>query len=218
MKIIAMLGAATVLATTSVATAGLNYSGSYDWNDGGTVLGSYGSNVAFANVVNPVYGGNDGSLMLTEDPLSGTPQGFVSWITGLNDGDSIDVSMWALGDGSVTGKIRLWAHYTSGDITTYAGSASGPSDYSDSTTEWKQLTNTWTFDSDDGNRTGLVIEARLYAYSANEDPSGWVDDINVNVMSSSDDVNIIFPAPIPAPAALALLGLAGLAGGRRRRN
>ena len=218
MKTIAMLGAVSALAAASVASAGLSYSGSYDWNDGGTALGSYGSNLTLSNVVNPIFGGSNGSLQMTEDPLSGTPQAYVSWITGLNDGDTIDVSMLGLGDGSSTGKIRLWAHYTTGDITTYGGSASGPSDYSTSTTEWTMLSNTWTFNSDGGNRNGIVIEARLYAYSGNENPSGWVDDITVDVFSTSDDVVINFPAPVPAPAALALLGLAGLAGGRRRRN
>ena len=217
MKTIAMLGAVSVLAATSVASAGLSYSGSFNWDDGGTVMGSYGSNVTFANVVDPVSGGSDRALQLTEDPLSGTPQGYVSWITGLDDGDTIDVSMWGLGDGSLTGKIRLWAHYTTSDITTYGGSASGPSDYSTSATEWVELTNTWTFNSDGGNRNGIVIEARLYAYSGNENPSGWVDDISVTVQSGSDDVNIMFPG-VPAPGALALLGLAGLAGRKRRRH
>ncbi len=217
MKTIAMLGAVSVLAATSVASAGLSYSGSFNWDDGGTVMGSYGSNVTFANVVDPVSGGSDRALQLTEDPLSGTPQGYVSWITGLDDGDTIDVSMWGLGDGSLTGKIRLWAHYTTSDITTYGGSASGPSDYSTSATEWVELTNTWTFNSDGGNRNGIVIEARLYAYSSNENPSGWVDDISVTVQSGSDDVNIMFPG-VPAPGALALLGLAGLAGRKRRRH
>jgi len=217
MKTIAMLGAVSVLAATSVASAGLSYSGSFNWDDGGTVMGSYGSNVTFANVVDPVSGGSDRALQLSEDPLSGTPQGYVSWITGLDDGDTIDVSMWGLGDGSLTGKIRLWAHYTTSDITTYGGSASGPSDYSTSATEWVELTNTWTFNSDGGNRNGIVIEARLYAYSGNENPSGWVDDISVTVQSGSDDVNIMFPG-VPAPGALALLGLAGLAGRKRRRH
>ncbi|MDG2424334.1 MAG: hypothetical protein P8M22_10180 [Phycisphaerales bacterium] len=217
MKTIAMLSAVSVLAATSVASAGLSYSSSFNWDDGGTVMGSYGANVTFANVADPVSGGSDRALQLTEAPLSGTPQGYVSWITGLEEGDTVDVSMWGLGDGSLTGKIRLWAHYTTSDISSYGGSASGPSDYSTSTTEWVELSNTWTFDSDGGNRTGLVIEARLYAYAGNEDPSGWVDDISVSVMSGSDDVNIMFPA-VPAPGALALLGLAGLAGRKRRRN
>ena len=219
MKTIAMIGAVYVLAATSVASAGLSYTGAFNWDDGGTVMGSYGSNVTFANVVDPFgESASDRALKLTEDPLSGTPQGYVSWITGLNDGDTIDVSMMALGDGSVTGKMRLWAHYTTSDISSYGGSASGPSDYSTSATEWVELSNTWTFSQNgDGTRNGIVIEARLYAYSGNEDPSGWVDDISVTVMSTSDDVNIMFPG-VPAPGALALLGLAGIAGRRRRRN
>ena len=218
MKTIAMFGALTALASSS-AVAGLSYSASYDWNDGGTVIGSYGSNVSFANVVDPVDGGSDRALEISEDPLSGTPQGYLAWITGLNEGDTIDVSMLGLGDGDVTSKVRLWAHYTTSDITSYGGSASGPSDYSTSATEWVELDHTWTFSQNsEGTRNGMVIEVRLYSYSDNDINSGWVDDFNVDVFSTSSDVNILTPGNIPAPGALALLGLAGLAGRKRRRH
>lgn len=217
MKSIACVGAVAIFGTASLAMGGLSYTGSYGWEDGGTVIGSYApsGNVTFDNVADPV--GDDNCLVMTETPLSGTPQGFVSWITGLNEGDTIDVSMWGLGDGETTGKIRLWGHYTTGDVSTYGGSASGSGDYSTSATEWVELSHSWTFaQNSDGTRNGLVIEARLYAYSDNVDPSGWIDDITVNVASSSDDVSIMFPAAIPAPGALALLGLAGMARRRRR--
>ena len=221
MKTIAMLGAVSVLAATSVASAGLSYTGSFNWDDGGTVLGSYGSNVTFANVVDPFgESASDRALKISEDPLSGTPQGYLAFIDGLNDGDTINVSMMGLGDGSLTGKIRLWAHYTTSDVTSYGGSAGGSSEYSTSSTEWTMLSNEWTFSgglASGGDHTGLVIEARLYAYSSNDDPSGWVDDINVEVFSTSSDVSISF-ASVPAPGALALLGLAGIAGRRRGRN
>ena len=221
MKTSALLGAVSVLAATSVASAGLSYTGSFNWDDGGTVLGSYGSNVTFANVVDPfAEGDSDRALKISEDPLSGTPQGYVAFIDGLNDGDTINVSMMGLGDGSLTGKIRLWAHYTTSDVTSYGGSAGGSNEYSTSSTEWTMLSNEWTFSgglASGGDHTGLVIEARLYAYSSNDDASGWVDDINVEVFSSSSDVSISF-ASVPAPGALALLGLAGIAGRRRGRN
>tara|TARA_B100001059_G_scaffold233441_1_gene273505 strand:+ start:9499 stop:10164 length:666 start_codon:yes stop_codon:yes gene_type:complete len=221
MKAFALLAATTVLGAASVASAGVSFNGAFNWDDGGTVMGSYGSNVTFANIVDP-FGdsGSDRALKITEDPLSGTPQGYVAWIDGLNDGDVINVSMMGLGDGVLTGKIRLWAHYTTSDITSYGGSAGGSNSYSASATEWTMLSNEWTFSggtASGGDHTGLVIEARLYAYSDNEDSSGWVDDITVDVFTTSSDVEISF-ASVPAPGALALLGLAGIAGRRRRRN
>ena len=213
-----IVAVASVASLGSVATAGGFYSASYSWDNGGTVLGSYGSNVTFTNVDDPLGGGGN-ALEIHEEPLSGTPQGYISWITGLTDGDTIDVSMLGLGDGSETSKVRLWAHYTLDDITSYGGSSSGPSGYSSSTTEWTLLSHQWTFDSNGGARNGIVIEARIYSYSSNELTSAWVTDLNVEVESTSDSVSIMFPVAIPAPGALAMLGLAGLAGrGRRRRN
>ena len=165
----------------------------YDWGDGGTILGSYGDNVTFENVIDPL-GGDGYALKVTEDPLSGTPQAFVAWVTGLTDGDVVSVDMLGLGDGVATSKMRLWGHYTSvgGDINAFAGSASGPSNYSESATEWTLLTHDWTFDSDSGVRDGLVIEARIYSY-AGADPSGYVTDLNVLVNSIGSDVSIQFP-------------------------
>lgn len=168
-------------------------SGCYDWGDGGTALGFYGDNVTFENVTDPL-GGDGYALKITEAPLSGTPQVFVAWVTGLTDGDVVSVDMLGLGDGVATSKMRLWGHYTSvgGDINAFSGSASGPSDYSNSTTEWTMLTHDWTFDSDSGARDGLVIEARIYSY-AGADPSGYVTDINVLVTTVGSDVSIQFP-------------------------
>ena len=168
-------------------------SGCYDWADGGTVMGQFGDNVTFENVVDPVTGSGF-ALKMTEDPLSGTPQGYVGWVTGLTDGDVIDVSMLGLGDGTTTSKMRLWGHYTStgGDISAYAGSAGGPSGYSESATEWTLLSHQWTFNSDGGARDGLVIEARIYSY-ADADPSGYVTDISVSVNTTGSGVSISFP-------------------------
>ena len=165
----------------------------YDWADGATVLGSNGENVTFENVVDPING-TGFALKMTENPLSGTPQGYVGWVTGLTDGDIIDVSMLGLGDGTTTSKMRLWGHYTStgGDINAYAGSASGPSGYSESATEWTLLTHQWTFNSDGGARDGLVIEARIYSYTDAE-PSGYVTDINVSVSTTGSGALISLP-------------------------
>jgi MYXO-CTERM domain-containing protein len=115
---------------------------------------------------------------------------------------------------------RIWGSYTndSSDITSYDGSAGGNSTYT--TDVWTMLEHTWTFNGDGGNHDGLVIQARMYGYSG--DGAGtytsWVDDLSVMV----DDVDgsggiVIHFAAIPAPGALALLGLAGLASRRRRK-
>ena len=79
------------------------------------------------------------------------------------------------------------------------------------------MSASWIFDSAGGTRDALVIQLRFYA----SNPSGsdintpYVDDLTVNVNSGSSDV--LINTPVPAPGALALLGVPGLAG-RRRRN
>ena len=206
--------AATLFSCTAYASADViqDY---YGWEDGGTILGSYGNLGYAANVLDPLGGGSN-VLEIHEDPASGTPQAFVAWITGLTEGDEITGSFWGLGDGVTDAKTRIWGHYThlGGDIDSYSGSASGNSTYSGA--DWTLLSHTWTFNGDGGNHTGLVIEARLYSYSGGS-YSAWVDDLSVvvNDNDNSGGVEIHF-APIPAPGALALLGIAGLVRRRRR--
>ena len=211
----------TLCVVTSVVSAGVSYdySASYGWEDpnGGTILGSYG-NLGYANIVDdPMGGGGNGVLELFEDPVSGTPQAYVGWITGLTDGDSIYASFMALGHNDLSSSsIRIWAHYTTNDdITAYEGSAGGNNTYSGA--DWTLLDHNWTFDSNDGERGGLVIEARIYTTSG-DSGAAWVDDLfmGVNDSDGSGGVNIYTPGNIPAPGALALLGLAGLS--RRRRS
>jgi MYXO-CTERM domain-containing protein len=202
------------------ATADI-WAGSFDWEDGGTIVGSYG-NLGYAeNVLDPLGSGSN-VLELFEDPIGGTPQAFLCWITGLTEGDIVTGSYWGLGDrysGSYAAN-RIWGSYTNdpSDITSYDGSAGGNGTYT--TDVWTLLEHTWTFNGDGGNHDGLVIQARMYGYSG--DGAGtytsWVDDLNVSV----DDVDgsggiVIHFAPIPAPGALALLGLAGIASRRRRQ-
>ena len=206
--------AAALFSCTAYASTGM-YSGSYDWEDGGTILGSYGNLGYAANVLDPL--GNDTNVLeIHEDPIGSTPQAFVAWITGLTDGDEITGSFWGLGDGSTDAKTRIWGHYTTagGDIDAYDGSAGGNSTYSGA--DWTFLEKTWTFNGDGGNHGGLVIEARLYSYSGGSG-TAWIDNLNVSVndVDGSGGIVIHF-APIPAPGALALLGIAGLA--RRRRK
>ena len=214
-----ILTVAVISATcTSLASADI-VTGHWDWEDGAsTILGSYGNLGYAANVFDPLNSGHGNVLEIHEDPIGSTPQAFVAWITGLTDGDIVTGSYWGLGDkdSGQFAATRIWGHYTSagGDIDSYDGSAGGNSTYSGA--EWTFLEKTWTFNGDGGNHGGLVIEARIYGYSGGSYTT-WIDDLNVSV----DDVDgsggiVIHFAPIPAPGALALLGLAGLA--RRRRK
>ena len=174
MKTLLVTGLLTSL-ISGVASADIDIVDVWDWNDGvSTILGSYG-NLSYAlNVLDPLGGGSN-VLEINEDPLSGTPQAFVAWITGLTDGDEITGSFWGLGDGVANAKTRIWGHYTTagGDIDAYDGSAGGNSTYSGA--DWTFLEKTWTFNGDGGNHGGLVIEARIYGYSGGSSSSCLID-------------------------------------------
>ena len=64
-------------------------------------------------------------------------------------------------------------------------------------------TDTWAFTFD---LTGAVGVGTLEFFFGNDQANGSLDAVSVDVLG----------APIPAPGAVALLGLAGLAGRRRR--
>ena len=191
----------------------------YGWEDGGTVLGTY-LDIEATNVdglFNPVYSG-DHSLYLLDQTASGTPQAYVGWITGLQNGDTVTAGFWVYDDtpgASPSG--RIWGHYTddSSDIDSYAGSASGSSTYSDGT-GWSYLEYTWTFDDGDSDdRTGLVIEARTYSDSG---AYIYVDNLTI---TAPDTATIITPAtsatvPVPASLWLAGSGIVAMIGVRRR--
>ena len=214
------LAAVAALVCASAATADL--STTYGWEDGNTVLGTYGNFVGSWNDDPSYVLSGNGSLYAFEDPLGGTPQGFAAWITGLSDGDVIDASFFAWDDTHGTSpSLRIWGHYTStgGTIDDYSGSAGGNTTYSGEKEHWEELSHSWTFDSDGGARDGLVVEIRIYASSSAELGHGYVDDMTVSVFGDTSSVIITTPGgSVPAPGALALLGLAGLAGRRRRRN
>ena len=216
-KLTGLITATAALSMAGVVTAD-TMSAFYGWEDGGSALGSYGN---MGSMENYNWGGAQGSVLAaTEDPMSGTPQAFVGWVTGLNDGDVIDASFLGLGDGVDYSKVRIWAHYTTGGIDDFGGSAGGNNTYS--TAEWTLLEDSWTFSGgtdSGGDHTGIVIEARLYSYAGQIATTAFVDDLNISV--TSDDlsgIEIHTPGTIPAPGALALLGLAGFAGRKRRRN
>jgi hypothetical protein len=150
------------------------------WEEAGatTILGSYGNvgNDRIVTAPEPVYAGTY-ACSVQETPVGGTPQAYVAYIEFLTDGDVIDASFYTYDDtAGASPSTRIWAHYAqSGDVTSYAGSASGPSAYS-AGTGWEQMSGNWVFDSDGGTRDALVIEFRLY--SAGED-TYYMDDVCV---------------------------------------
>ena len=202
------------IAATVASSAMADISASTGWEDtsADALLGSFGNLYDFGYETADPYAGNS-SLFMVEDPVSGTPQGYVAWITGLSAGDTVTATMWMKGASNGVdndGKGRLWGHYSSDDdITSYDGSASGSGDYAGEGGVWTQASHTWTIAE---GKTALVIEARMYSYGANNIVLG--DDLMVS--TSNDGASITLAGVVPAPGALALLGLAGLAGRRRR--
>ena len=216
MKLSTTFAVISVAMLSAAATADTYYA-SYGWEDGGTIVGSYGNLGGAFNVANPQGDGN--SLMIQEDPVGGTPQAFVCWINGLTEGDYVTASFMGYGNNDTgDSSVRLWSHYTAtgGDVDSYHGSAGGDGTYSEDT--WTYMSNQWTFNSDGGNHGGLVIEARIYT-TGSDNGYAYVDDLFVEVVDAdgSGGIEIILPGAVPAPGALALLGFAGLAGSRRRR-
>ena len=198
-----------IVALCCAAPAFAAQSASYSWEDGGTIFGYYNSGsgeITATNETDVAYSG-DSALKLVEDPTGGTPQIWVGFITGLTDGDTIDASFWVYDDGG--SKVRIWGGYNAnGDQDQYKGSAGGNGSYS-SDGGWSQLSHTWTFDSDGGERDSLMIQVRMYSDS--DSTPFYIDDLDVTTSSDTAVINFT-----PAPGALALLGLAGLAARRRR--
>lgn len=195
----------------------------YGWEDGATTLGNYGDIEAYnvglidphTNDYSPIHSG-DHSLKLIDQAESGTPQAFVALITDLNDGDTVDASFWRYDDTSGSApSARIWAHYITdaNDIDSYGGSAGGNYDYGDGL-GWDEASHTWTFDSDGGNRVGLVLEVRTYSKPGD---TIWIDDLSV---TSGDHATIVTPAaavPVPAAVWLFASSLLGFFGFSRRR-
>ena len=176
---------------------------SYSWENGGTILGSYGNlsnpqNVGTTNGIDPY----DGSAMLSisESPLGGTPQAYIAFIENLVENDVVTASYWGWDDtpgGSPS--LRIWGGWASnGDITDYQGSASGSNGYTDGS-GWSQLSYTWTVPS---GKEALVIQARLYSGS-DDTTVFFIDSIAVTSPSTS-------MVTFPTPTAVSLLADAGM--------
>jgi len=145
----------------------------YGWEGTETILGNYGDIIATIDS-DPVHSGSQ-SLRLEDAAASGTPQAFVAWVTGLNNGDVVTGSFWRYDTTPGTSpSCRIWAHWNDdpGDINAYNGSASGQTDYGPGT-GWDEATYTWTVDA---GHTGLVIECRTYSSAGD---IVWIDDMTI---------------------------------------
>lgn len=169
---------ATAAVTILLAACSSATTVDYGWENEGTILSSYGDIDAYnVQSPDPVHTGSR-SLKLVDQALSGTPQAYVAWITGLAHGDTVDAGFWRYDTTpGAAPSCRIWAHYTpiAGGIDSYAGSADGNSDYGPGT-GWDFTSYTYVFDSDGDTRDGLVIECRTYS---NAGDTVWLDDLTV---------------------------------------
>lgn len=175
MKLLMILVALPLAAMAATATCG--------WEGTDTVLGTYGDLVATI-ATDPVYSGSQ-SLEL-ERTGSSTPQAYIAWVTGLDDGDTVAASFWRYDvTPSVAPSCRIWAHWNDdpGDIYGFSGSAGGQSEYGPGT-GWDMAEYVWTVEE---GHTGLVIEARVYS---NPGDIVWIDDLTV---TAPDGATIIVP-------------------------
>lgn len=154
------------------------------WEGVETILSSYGD-IDATIATDPVYSGSQ-SLKLEDQAASGTPQAFVGWVTGLDDGDTVAASFWRYDvTPSSAPSCRIWGHWNDDptDIDVYSGSASGQSDYGPGT-GWDLAEFEWTVV--DGH-TGLVIEVRTYSSPGD---IVWIDDLTV---TAPDGATITVP-------------------------
>ena len=207
--------AAVILICLMLAPAVHAATSTYGWEDGvDTILGSYNDIDAFnVGSPDPVHSGSR-SLKLVDQTVSGTPQAYMAWITGLVEGDTVEAGFWRYDTtaGSAP-SVRIWAHYTNdlSDIDSYSASAGGNSDYG-SGEGWDLAGWSWIFDSDGGSRNGLVIEARTYSSPGD---TVWIDDLTV---IAPDTATITTPVPLPATLWLLGSSLIALVGIKRRSD
>lgn len=184
-----MLALALLCSAASAGTV------TYGWEDGATVLSLYGDGTPPIIVTNvgapdPVHGGSY-SLLLEDNSPTGTPQAYLAFIVGLQDGDEVTASFWRYDTTpGASPSCRVWAHWndTFCNIDGYNGSASGNDDYGPGT-GWDETS--WTYTVADGH-TGLVIECRTYS---NPGDSVWIDDMTI---TAPDHAVIFTPGYPPA--------------------
>jgi hypothetical protein len=195
---VTIVAAAIIVALPMLAAA--QQTESCGWEDGtSTLLGTYGNIVDVANVTspgNPVHTGTH-SLTMTESPHYSTPQAYIAYIEGLQNGDQVTASYWGYDDTpDVSPSLRIWGHWAnSGDVNSYVASASGPSTYT-SGIGWEQLSYTWTLDTSSVSADALVIEARLYSTPSTCDSCStqyWIDDVSV---TAPDGTSITLPCAV----------------------
>jgi hypothetical protein len=166
----------------------------YSWEDGGTVLCTYGSNlVGVANVCGPqngVYGTGSASpggstafvcpgacegncyLHVAEDPHTGTPSVVIAWIKGLQIGDTIwaNVCLYDPFEGNSTfpGQ-RIYGAYTScTDPCVYEAAATNPSTYTNGNpASWNSGTaaTSWTWTYQDATEPTGCFRVEVRQYS-----------------------------------------------------
>jgi hypothetical protein len=160
-----------------LAPAALALTETCGWEGTETVLGLYGSGdpPIIAEIdTDPVHSGSQ-SLYLEDNSPDGTPQAYVAWVVGLEDGDEVTAEFWRY-DTTPGGppSCRIWAHWNDDpeDLYGHNGSAGGNTDYGPGT-GWDLTSHSWTVA--DGH-TGIVIEARTYS---SEGDIVWIDDLSV---------------------------------------
>ena len=180
----------------------------YSWEDGGTILGSYGNLANVANV-GPTNGiaPHDGDYMLTvsEDPIDGTPQAFIAWVTDISAGDQITACFYGYDTtAAASPSMRVWGSWSANnDINSYAGSADGNEDYT-AGTGWDQVCHTFSTSQENWEEgEALIVQARLYSSSSATAPVQYFID-SVEITTTSTTATIHFPGaqdPVEGPIA-----------------
>ena len=175
----------------------------YSWEDGGTILGSYG-NLVDAENVGETDGlvPHDGDYMLTvsESPIDGTPIAYIAWVTDLSEGDQITACFHGYDTTpSTSPSLRIWGAWSANDdINAYAGAPAQDEQNNDYTagTGWDQICHTFSTSFDNWESgDALVIQARLYSSSSGPDPAKYFIDL-VEVTTTSTTASIHFPEPV----------------------
>lgn len=179
----------------------------YGWENGATILGSYGNLVNPMNVTSGAGGtvlphSGNAMLQVTEAPHSGTPQAFIAYIENLTDGDIITASFYGWDNTpGASPSMRIWGHWAqSGDVNSYEGAAGGNDTYT-AGTGWDQVSWSWTLDTSAyPDADALVVEVRLYSTPATSNTAStdyWVDTL---VVEAPDTAVINVPSPSPQQA------------------